>query len=225
MTNPDNAISLIKYLQREQYGSVPLVSGPDYNSKPTGMKDGKMQYWKGDTKYEELGEKKDAYTYNSEDTRLFPRIWDGNDQNHAKYYQNYLGLEEDEKPSSFDNLKFFYNYQVKQMWWRYFCWNYIGRENDIQNIQGEPENGNWLSGIKPIDKIWMGDVDKMPKGVRDSPALTLKSQLILVFNVIFCLFPWVKLQPFHITVCPYNVFIGAKSHLSSSLSAQIVFSL
>ncbi len=170
MTNPDNAISLIKYLQREQYGSVPLVSGPDYNSKPTGMKDGKMQYWKGDTKYEELGEKKDAYTYNSEDTRLFPRIWDGNDQNHAKYYQNYLGLAEDERPSSFDNLKFFYNYQVKQMWWRYFCWNYIGRENDIQNIQGEPENGNWLSGIKPIDKIWMGDVDKMPKGVRDSPA-------------------------------------------------------
>jgi len=170
MTNPDNAISLIKYLQREQYGSVPLVIGPDYNSKPTGMKDGKMQYWKGEKKYEELGEKKDAYTYNAEDTRLFPRIWDGNDQNHAKYYQNYLGLAEGETPSSADNLSFFMRYQVKQMWWRYFCWNYIGRENDIQNIQGEPENGNWLSGIAFIDKIWFGDVDKMPLGMRDSRA-------------------------------------------------------
>lgn len=170
MTNPDNAISLIKYLQREQYGSVPLITGPDYNSKPTGMKDGKMQYWKGEKRYEELGEKKDAYTYDSEDTRLFPRMWDGNDQNHARFYMNYLGLAEGEKPSSADNLRFFYNYQVKQMWWRYFCWNYIGRQNDVQNLQGEANNGNWLSGIKAIDKIWFGDVDKMPKGLRDSRA-------------------------------------------------------
>jgi len=168
MTNPDNAISLIKYLQREQYGSVPLVTGPDFNSKPTGMKDGKMQYWKGEKKYEELGEKKDAYTYNAEDTRLFPRIWDGNDPNHGKYYQSYLGLAEGEKASSADNLKFFFGYQVKQMWWRYFCWNYIGRQNDVQNIQGEPQNGNWLSGIKFIDQMFYGDVDKMPIGMKDN---------------------------------------------------------
>lgn len=170
MTNPDNAISLIKYLQREQYGSVPLIVGPDYNSKPTGMKDGKMQYWKGEKRYEELGEKKDAYTYDSEDTRLFPRMWDGNDQNHARFYMNYLGLAEGEKPSSADNLRFFYNYQVKQMWWRYFCWNYIGRQNDVQNLQGEANNGNWLSGVKAIDKMWFGDNDKLPKGLCDNRA-------------------------------------------------------
>ncbi len=163
MTNPDNAISLIKYLQREQYGKVPLFMGPDYNSQPIGMKDGKMQYWKGATKYEELGEKKDEYEYASGDLRLFPRIWDGNDPNHARYYMNYLGLSENDKPTGADNLKFFVNYQVIQMWWRYFCWNYIGRQNDVQNLQGEPHNGNWLSGIKPIDKMFgRGDVDKMP---------------------------------------------------------------
>lgn len=170
MTNPDNAISLIKYLQREQYGSVPLISGPDFNSEPTGMEDGKMQYWKGEKNYEELGEKSSGYTYGSDDKRLFPRIWDANDPNHVEYYKKYLGLAEGEKASSADNLNFFINYQVKQMWWRYFCWNYIGRQNDIQNLQGEPQNGNWLSGIGAIDKMWMGDTDKLPIGVRDSRA-------------------------------------------------------
>jgi hypothetical protein len=170
MTNPDNAISLIKYLQREQYGKVPLVSGPDFNSQITGMKDGTMQYWKGPSKYEELGEKKDEYEYAPEDTRLFPRIWDGNDPNHVRFYQAYLGLAEGEKASSAQNLSFFFKYQVNQMWWRYFCWNYIGRQNDIQNVMGEPDHGNWLSGIKPIDKMFFGDVDKMPDAYRHNRA-------------------------------------------------------
>lgn len=171
MTNPDNAISLISYLQREQYGKVPLVTGPDYNSQPTGMKDGKMMYWKGEKSYEELGEKKDEYTYNSDETRLFPRIWDGNDPNHANFYKSYLGLSDGDRASSGDNLKFFFGYQVNQMWWRYFCWNYIGRQNDIQNIQGESQNGNWLSGIKPIDDFFgRGDVNKMPEAFKHSKA-------------------------------------------------------
>jgi hypothetical protein len=64
------------------------------------MKPGTMQYFKGEKNYEELGEKQDEYEYEGGDTRLFPRIWDGNDPNHAKYYQNYLGLAEGEKPSN-----------------------------------------------------------------------------------------------------------------------------
>lgn len=171
MTNPDNPISLISYLQREQYGKVPLITGPDFNKQPTGMKDGKMMYWKGEKTYEELGEKKDEYTYRSEDTRLFPRIWDGNDPNHANYYKNYLQLTEGEDASSADNLKFFFGYQVNQMWWRYFCWNYIGRQNDIQNIQGEPQNSNWLSGISFIDQMFgRGDISKMPDAFKHNEA-------------------------------------------------------
>jgi hypothetical protein len=170
MTNPDNAISLIKYLQREQYGKVPLIYGPDFNSQPTGMKDGKMQYWKGPKSYEELGEKQDEYEYEGGDMRLFPRIWDGNDPNHVNFYKSYLGLAEDEKPTARHNLSFFMRYQVNQMWWRYFCWNYIGRQNDIQNIMGEPQNGNWLSGIKPIDKIFFGDQGKMPDSFKGNRA-------------------------------------------------------
>lgn len=56
------------------------------------------------------------------------------------------------------------------MWWRYFCWNYIGRQNDVQNIQGEPQNGNWISGIKFLDKMRVGDIDKMPMPLSHSRA-------------------------------------------------------
>jgi hypothetical protein len=170
MTNPDNAISLIKYLQREQYGKVPLFRGPDFNSQPIAMKPGKMQYWKGPKEYEELGEKADEYEYDASDLRFFPRIWDGNDPNHGNFYKTYLGLAEGEKATSAQNFSFFMRYQVNQMWWRYFCWNYIGRQNDIQNIMGEPHNGNWLSGIKFIDKMFFGDVDKMPDAYKHNRA-------------------------------------------------------
>ncbi|MEZ5046006.1 MAG: DUF2723 domain-containing protein [Chitinophagaceae bacterium] len=185
MTNPDNAITLLKYLQREQYGNVPLITGPDYNSKPTGMKDGKMEYWKGKEKYEELGMKRDEYTYESSDKRLFPRIWDANDPRHVSFYKSYLGLTDQDEPSTADNLSFFFRYQVNQMWWRYFMWNYAGRQNDYQNLMGEPHNGNWISGIKPIDKFFgRGDIDKMPDGFKNSMARNELYFLPLILGLI-----------------------------------------
>nr|MBP6625136.1 DUF2723 domain-containing protein [Chitinophagaceae bacterium] len=90
--------------------------------------------------------------------------------NHGNFYKAYLGLAEGEKASSGDNLNFFMKYQVNQMWWRYFCWNYIGRQNDIQNIMGEPDHGNWLSGIKPIDGLFFGDNDKLPDAYKHNRA-------------------------------------------------------
>ncbi len=164
MTNPDNAFALVDYLGRAQYGSIPHLTGPDYTSKPINVKEGSMQYWKGKDKYEELGPKRDEYIYPEGSTRVFPRIWDGNSESHVAFYQNYLGLNNGEEPSAADNLKFFMGYQVNQMWWRYFCWNYIGRQNDFQNIIGEPQNSNWLSGIKFIDNnlFGRGDIDKAP---------------------------------------------------------------
>ncbi|MBL7774099.1 MAG: DUF2723 domain-containing protein [Chitinophagaceae bacterium] len=170
MTNPDNAITLIKYVQREQYGKVPLLFGPDYNSQAIGMKEGSMQYWKGPKKYEELGEKQDEREYAAGETRFFPRIWDDNQQSHVQYYMNYLGLNEGDRPTGRDNLSFFFGYQVNQMWWRYFCWNYIGRQNDIQNIMGEPQNGNWVSGISFLDKSRVGDMSKMPEAYKNNRA-------------------------------------------------------
>ncbi|MBP6455879.1 MAG: DUF2723 domain-containing protein [Chitinophagaceae bacterium] len=173
MTNPDNAISLVSYLAREQYGAIPHLKGPDFTARPIGYNEGSMKYWQDNKngKYVEQGKSIDSYKYDSEDERIFPRIWDNNDPSHVSFYRQYLGLAENEKPTAGDNFSFFFNYQVNQMWWRYFCWNYIGRQNDVQNIYGEPQNGNWLSGIKPIDKMFgRGDIDKMPKGLRDSKA-------------------------------------------------------
>lgn len=177
MTNPDNAATFIPYLQREQYGKVPLLYGPDFNSVPERkdngypeMKEGAMQYWKGEKKYEELGHKKEERVYSSDQMRFFPRIWDDNNPTHVRYYKDYLGLADKERASSGDNLKFFFGYQVNQMWWRYFCWNYIGRQNDLQNISGEPHNGNWLSGINLLDQHRVGDMNKMPEALRNSPA-------------------------------------------------------
>jgi hypothetical protein len=171
MTNPDNSLSLIKYLQREQYGSVPLVFGPDFTSQPNGMADGKMDYFKGKEKYEELGEKSEQYTYDGEETRFFPRVWDRNDPRHVDYYKNYCNLADGEKPSTGDNFGFFLGYQMNMMYWRYFMWNYVGRQNDIQKIMYEADNGNWVSGIPFVDRMFgRGDSNKLPKGVRDSKA-------------------------------------------------------
>jgi hypothetical protein len=171
MTNPDNAISLIKYLQREQYGKVPLFRGPDFSSKPNGMKDGHMEYWKGKEKYEELGMKQDEYEYGNDQMRLFPRVWDNNDPNHVNYYKQYLNLAEGETPSSGDNLGFFMGYQVNMMWWRYFCWNFIGRQNDYQQIMHDPNHGNFITGINGIDKMMgRGDMSKMPEAYKTNRA-------------------------------------------------------
>lgn len=192
MTNPDNVVTLIKYLQREQYGSVPLIVGPDYNSEATGMKEGSMQYWKGKEKYEEIGEKQDEREYPAGETRLFPRIWDDNNPSHIRYYKDYLQLGDNDKPTSADNLSFFFGYQVNQMWWRYFCWNYIGRQNDIQNIMGEPQNGNWLSGISFLDKNRVGDMDKMPDGFKNNRAYNKLFFLPFLLGLIGFIFQYMN---------------------------------
>jgi hypothetical protein len=171
MTNPDNALSLIKYLQREQYGNTPLVFGPDFNSRPTGIKEGKMDYWKNEKTghYDEMGKGRDDYEFSSDDKRLFPRVWDMNDPRHVTFYKQYLGLADGESPSSGDNISFFVRYQMIQMYWRYFLWNYVGRQNDTQNLSGEPDCANWLSGIKFIDKAFgHGDTDLLPNGIKDN---------------------------------------------------------
>jgi hypothetical protein len=175
MTNPDNALSLIKYLQREQYGNTPLLSGPyftaDYRTQSDGQAEGKMDYWmdRKEGKYVEMGESRGDIQWHSDVKKFFPRIWDMNDPRHVSYYKEYLGLTDGDEPTGGDNMRFFINYQMIQMYWRYFLWNYVGRQNDIQNLYGEADNSNWLSGIKFVDKMFgHGDTDTLPNGIKDS---------------------------------------------------------
>jgi hypothetical protein len=171
MGNPDNVMSLIPYLGRDQYGAQPIVSGPDFTSKVTDVQDGRATYAsveKDGKHFYELVDHKPIYTYDH--TRLFPRIWDFNDPGHGQFYRNYLGMGATDEPSGVDNQKFFWGYQMNWMWWRYVMWNYVGRQNDMEG-QGEAHNGNWISGIAPIDKmVGRGDLSAMPDSYKHNKA-------------------------------------------------------
>jgi hypothetical protein len=172
MTNPDDVLSLLSYLQREQYGAQPIVMGPDFNSEVIGTKETSPIYVErnlnGKNSYEKIGDRFE-YDYASGSMRLFPRLYSAG---HANFYQNYLGLSKDEEASASDNMAFFFKYQMNWMWWRYFMWNYAGRQNDFAGSSyGEPENGNWILGIKPVDKLYgRGDMDKMPDYMKNNRA-------------------------------------------------------
>lgn len=191
MTNPDNAISLVSYIQREQFGSQPLLFGPDFDKRPIKY-DLKGKRYVRSTKdgkdyYEEVGDKLEP-VFDNADKRFFPRIWDYNDPGHIRYYKNFLGLADNEAPTSGDNFRFFFKYQIDWMWWRYFMWNYSGRQNDFEG-QTEPKNGNWITGIKFIDKArGLGDIDKMADGYRDNPARNQYYMLPFILGIMGLVF-------------------------------------
>jgi hypothetical protein len=191
MTNPDNALSLESYVSREQFGEQPLLFGPDFDTQPIGPKDAGKIYDQtkknGKDHYDEVGTKIEP-KYDPASLRFFPRIYEGNEPSHVNFYRSYLGLGKDESPTSADNFSYFFRYQINWMWWRYFMWNYVGRQNDIEG-QGEPKNGNWLSGIKPIDKMFgRGDADLMPDGYSNNGARNELYFLPLILGIIGLVF-------------------------------------
>lgn len=174
MTNPDNANTFLSYVNREQFGQQPLLFGPDFSTQPVDVNETGKWYEQskkgGKDYYEEVG-KKVEYVYDQK--RFFPRIWD---PTKANVYRQLLGLEQGEDPTTADNFRFFFNYQINWMWWRYFMWNFAGRENDFEG-QGGPKDGNWISGISFLDKMKVGDMSKMPDGYRNNRA---RNQLYLL---------------------------------------------
>lgn len=172
VNNPDNILSLVPYVQRDQYVHPPLLYGQDFNSEITGTKEGKKFYYPEQNKeghsYKAAGEKIE-YTYESADMRVFPRIWDNLDPSHQQFYRNYLGLEKEDQPTAKDNLTYFFSYQINWLWWRYFMWNYAGRQNDAEG-QGEARNGNWISGIPLLDHVRTGNMNLMSEPYKNNPA-------------------------------------------------------
>lgn len=175
MYNVDNPISLTGYLGREQYGDFPLLYGQKFTAQPTDLKEGATKYEKGKDKYITAG--KDVhYVYAPEDMMFFPRVWDAsNDQGHADYYAQFLGINKLENgtyeraPSFAENLRFFFQYQLNWMYIRYFMWNFVGKQNDIEGIwDGNPRDGNWISGIGFIDNLLYGDQSKLPDSIKNN---------------------------------------------------------
>ncbi|HEX8608139.1 MAG TPA: DUF2723 domain-containing protein, partial [Pedobacter sp.] len=178
-SDPDNAFSFLSYLNREQYGDRPLLFGPNYNSEPVEYKEGKTLYRKGADKYEIAGKKMDE-VYDR--TTPFPRMY-SDDARHIGYYKDLLGLDDTAFPTLFDNIKFFVSYQTGQMYMRYFMWNFVGRQNDDQG-QGSAYEGQWLSGIKPIDALFLGSQSNLPPTVTESNAYNRFFFLPLILGLI-----------------------------------------
>jgi hypothetical protein len=178
-SDPDNAFSFLGYLNREQYGDRPLLFGPNYNSQKVNLTEGKTLYRKGADKYEVAGKKTD---YEYDRITPFPRMYSDDDR-HVAYYKDMMGFDDSHFPSLFDNIGFLFKYQIGNMYMRYFMWNFVGRQNDDQG-QGSLYEGQWLSGIKPIDAIMLGNQSHLPPSIVDSNAYNRFFFLPLILGLI-----------------------------------------
>ena len=199
--SPEDVFTLGSYLARDQYGDSPLLYGQPY-SAPVKMEvkgqyyvpaciEGAPQYQRVEKKTEDEPDryeiidhkKKYIYSYNM----LFPRM---HSDRHKSNYEEWMGGIEGKNvtidhlgerktikvPTMMENLYFFWSYQVNFMYWRYFMWNFAGRQNDIQG-HGEYEHGNWITGIPFLDNMRLGDQSKLPTELRENKGR----------NVFYCL--------------------------------------
>jgi len=209
MNNVDNPMSLVYYLGREQYGTQPLIYGPHFSAEydrdeTTGqvkVKDGEMKYTKGKDKYIEIGKVQEP-EFKGSDKQLFVRVWDrSNEQDHADFYADWLGLEKTqnpqtgeqtyEAPSYGDNINWFVTYQMGHMYWRYFMWNFAGKQNDIQGF-GNKRDGNWISGIPFIDNTRLGDQAKMPESIKHNKANNKLFLLPFILGIFGCVYHFLQ---------------------------------
>ena len=159
--NPEDVFSLLSYLNREQYGSKPLIYGQYFNApvdEANPSRVSKKVYIKKNGKYE-LSYELEKNNYSSSHKTLFPRMYTkGNSGRAPVEYAKWTGLnpKQKEKPSFAQNLNFFFSYQVNHMYIRYFMWNFAGRQDDKQSY-GDKTKGAWVSGIPFIDNLRLGD--------------------------------------------------------------------
>ncbi len=190
MYNVDNPMSLVGYLGREQYGDFPLIYGQtfaaDIKRDASGLPDviDKGYRWqKGADKYITIG-KSFEYQYEPEDMMFLPRIWDGsNEMGRADYYRSWLGLDQNEKPTYIDNIRWAFGYQIGWMYLRYFGWNFVGKQNDLQGL-GNVRDGNTLTGISFIDQMFLGDQNKVPDSIKYNKANNHFFALPLILGLI-----------------------------------------
>ncbi len=168
--NPSNPFNLLYFLNREQYGQRPLFHGPYYNAPVTDYKDGKPKYALDKGKYIITGKNLER-VYDPRFITLFPRMWSDQDD-HIEVYEQWGGVKGTpisitdqsgekrilKRPTFGENLKFMFTYQFGYMYFRYFMWNFSGKQNDTQGTGGSV-NGNWITGIKFLDEPRVGTSD------------------------------------------------------------------
>jgi hypothetical protein len=141
--DPENTMSVVSYLKREQYGSRPLIFGPYFTAEVIDQELGDPVYVKGEEKYE-IADRKLKYIYDPTQESIFPRAWSSSG-NHPQRYREILGLRSGEVPTFSDNIVFLFKHQLGHMYMRYFMWNFAGRESDIQDA-------GWLDPISALEE-------------------------------------------------------------------------
>lgn len=172
-THPDNAFVLQRYLNREQYIAPPLLYGPYFDSRPTDQQDGATIYRKGKQQYEVVGKKQNlTYDHNT----LLPRIY-SNEGDDVNFYKQWLQLGDGQAPTFKDNVNFLFSWQVYQMYFRYFLWNFVGRYNDQDGQTSTTDlNGNWTSG-------WFDGSKHLPDFIKQSNTYTPLYALPLIIGL------------------------------------------
>ena len=199
---PDNIFSLGSYLNREQYGKTPLFYGPTYCSEIDRVAEGEYlvpRQKEGQAVYRPVADStKQEYEvvrhdidYLYKNNMYFPRM---HSSRHTKAYEDWMGGVEkkDGIPTTAENLRFFLSYQVNFMYWRYFLWNFVGRQNNIQG-NGEVEHGNWITGFRWIDDWLLGcDTSKLPSDLKDNKGRNVFYGLPLLLGLLGMLWQWRK---------------------------------
>ncbi|MBR5955802.1 MAG: DUF2723 domain-containing protein [Bacteroidales bacterium] len=195
---PDNAFSLVRYLSREQYGSSPLVYGQYFDAP---YETYIPKYWAlvGD-KYVKV-DGPIAPRYKSSGKMLFPRMWGSSgDGRYEEFYESYMkgnghsvpGAQH-KKPTFGTNLSYFFDYQLNWMYWRYFMWNFAGRQNDVHSPSpGNIFDGNWESGITFLDEFRLGDQSAAPAPLSENKGKNHYYMLPLLLGLIGLFFQFEK---------------------------------
>jgi hypothetical protein len=174
---PDNPYTLVRYLEREQYGSSPLLYGQTYNSP---YEVDVKKYWTPlDGRYYHAENLVPVYVPHSK--MLFPRMWSSFSERDKQFYEGYVKHKKAKRvkvgnetqivqmPSFGDNLRFFFDYQISYMYLRYFMWNFVGRQNDFHGqVPGDKIHGNWESGIGFLDRARLGDQSTAPEVLKNN---------------------------------------------------------
>jgi MFS family permease/tetratricopeptide (TPR) repeat protein len=218
ITNVENVFGLVDYLNREQYGKRPLVYGNNYNS-PIIKSIERNSYKTYGDKYvkSELNPK---YVFDKRTETLFPRMASltGGHDSEYKRWINIKGKpvkvsdrNGGEKvimvPTFTENIAFFLKYQLGYMYFRYFMWNFSGRQNNIQGF-GDLSHGNWISGIPLIDEMRLGPQDNLPDKFANNPARNKYFMIPLIFGLIGLIFQYKKDKQSFFVAFLYFFFAG-----------------
>lgn len=207
MNNPEDSYSLLSYIKREQYGDRPLVKGPYYTAKLVDVEDGKMQYRKGEEGYEEIGPKV-IPIYDPKHSTVFPRMGDQTEKSRGyPLWCDYKG-DGSRPPEMKHNLQFLWRYQLGWVYKRYFMWNFVGRQSDIQNIDGNIFDGNWLSGVNFLDAMRLGPQDNIPDSLTQNKGRNKYYYIPFILGILGMIIQFRKSKLDGVTVLTLFLFTG-----------------